>query len=130
MNKTVCDRCGKTINDNVDSPLSIGVLTKSFVKHLYLKESNPFSELSDIDLCDDCEKQLYEWLKNKNKECSCADRNIIELLDMIENHEKKICDQSGEIEQLKKENEILRNGAIQDILEKCHFKIEFNIDEE
>lgn len=119
-NKRICDRCGKELKRGV---------ADNFATHLYLKE---FTGLvyRDIDICDDCEAKLYKWLENKEeKECKC-DKNVLELLDQLERAEKRICELSSENDQLAKDNEILKSGAIQNLLKNCKFTFEINVEEE
>ena len=102
-NKTFCDRCHKEFVKDIGYNLR---------KHIYLKEFDMLN-MHDFDICEDCEASLHEWLENKDQKCSC-NKNVVELLDLIESHEKEICRQSGKIEQLEKENEMLKNGTIKE----------------
>ena len=52
-----CDRCGKLYSINL-----FGNLDKEWNLYKILKECYPDSESHYIDLCDDCKKELYEWL--------------------------------------------------------------------
>lgn len=120
MTKRICDRCGKDIERAVGA---------SFTFHLDLKECS-LTGTKGIELCDSCEKELYKWLENEEThECKC-DKNVIELLDLIECHEKKICEQSGKIEQLERENAKLKDGAVQDLLKRCSVKFELKFEDE
>ena len=119
-NKTVCDRCGKEFNRSI---------SHNFEQHLYLKEF-ALMGMTDIDLCYDCEKGLYDWLENKErKECNC-NKNIIEILDQLEAAEKRICVLEIENAQSKEQIELLKDGAIERLLKNCHIRLEFDIEGE
>lgn len=117
-NECICDRCGKTVNRG---------FADNFINHLYLKEFSGFS-MKDFDLCEECEASLYKWLENK--ECSCKkNENVVELLEHTEMVEQKNKALAEENEKLREQNRQLVDGVIQQLIEKCHFKIEFNIDD-
>lgn len=126
MNKRVCDRCGKEIKEYAGCLSSV---FDTFNTHLYLKKLGPATN-EDFDLCDECEADLSKWLLNKEekRECKCGDnKNVVELLDLIDSHEKKICEQSGKIEQLEKENEMLKNSTVKELLESMDIEVSVSI---
>lgn len=111
-NKKVCDRCGKDVGlKTIDLTVFFG---PDFLK---------------IDLCEECEEKLHEWLKNKKCKCS-KNENVIELLDQLENAEKQICDLKEQVEVLQQKNKALAEEQIKKLLEKCHISFEMRFEDQ
>lgn len=62
MKKTFCDRCGKVSDINPNTNV---YGAPSF----YIQKIGPYDmNIRDIDLCPECEKELYNWIFNKSKD--------------------------------------------------------------
>jgi hypothetical protein len=59
MKTTKCDKCGKEINRHPLQQAHLPSIT------IYVNEGFTVRE---IDLCNDCEKELYAWLKGADYE--------------------------------------------------------------
>ena len=138
-NKCICDRCKKTICENSNNPFSS--LANSFTKHLYLKETVPFSDAVNIDLCEECEKDLYKWLhcelgesenavKTLSEDLEEAKERNTDLLRMLDETDAKYCLLAKENDRLEKENTLLCQNTVKELLGKMHISFKLNFDED
>lgn len=122
--KRVCDRCGKEIPDGN----AFDSLADSFRQHLVVKKFY-LASMQDIDLCADCESELFSWLERK--ECKCGkNENVLELLDQLDGAERQICDLKEQVEILQQKNKALSEEQIKKLLEKCHISFEMRFEDQ
>ena len=67
-------------------------------------------------------EQLKELERNKEKEAT-----NLELYRLLNNAEKEKCALCSEIEQLKQQVELLKDGAIERLIENFSFEVKFNV---
>ena len=60
-----CDRCGKLFEGILMLPPS-ELLNSDWWRYSITRDNHPYSE-EKIDLCVNCNKSLYEWLKREDK---------------------------------------------------------------
>ena len=110
MNKRICDRCGKEIENET----LLSAIGRNMCTHLYLKQLGPAIDC-DLDLCDGCEIELSAWLRKDNKGCGCSDCA------------KEVASLNEKIKQLEKENEMLKNSTVKEIIENMDVEISVSI---
>jgi len=78
-------------------------------------------------------EQLKEREHNFDSELECRKEKEAansELYRLLNNTEKEKCALCEKVEHLEKENELLRNGCIEKLIQSCSFELKFNIQED
>lgn len=74
---------------------------------------------------------LSEALRNAREQLKEREHNLSsELIKDIANLEREKCALCEKVECLQKENELLKNGCIEELLKSCSFELKFNIQED
>lgn len=75
-------------------------------------------------------EQAKEWERNFDSEFKCRKEKEAansELYRLLNNTEKERCALVTKLEHLEKENELLRNGCIEKLIQSCSFEVKFNV---
>lgn len=78
-------------------------------------------------------EQLKECEHNFDSELECRKEKEAansELYRLLNNTEKEKCALCEKVERLEKENELFRNGCIEELIKSCSFELKFNIRED